>query len=100
MVAFPGMPKSGAYNVTRSGASYILVNFYTGSREVAGHLADEGSLQKLVGLFLPFFKMTVMVLKRLGRKFMTRKNLPPEKLPSRPHQSRVASDTVSGLAMP
>ncbi len=30
MGAFHGMPNTGAYNVTRSGDSYILVNFYTG----------------------------------------------------------------------
>lgn len=30
MVAFHWNAESGAYNVTRSGDSYILVNFYTG----------------------------------------------------------------------
>ena len=50
----PWNAESGAYNVTRSGDSYILVNFYTGvgscrTLQMKAHYRNGG-------LFLPFFK--------------------------------------------
>ena len=52
--AFPECRIRRAYNVTRSGDTYILVNFYTGSRKLPNP-ADEGALQKWRSV-LPFLK--------------------------------------------
>ncbi len=65
----PWNAESGAYNVTRSGDSYILVNFYTGvgscrTLQMKAHYRNGGLFYLL--------QETVMVLKVVGRSFTPR----------------------------